>query len=91
MDPLTLNSIDDLLTSRAFGYKDRKDYHYKAACAHQIPNIRVPTLFMNALDDPIIDESVIDFEACKNNENVILATSRHGGHVGYFESFFTDK
>jgi len=51
----------------------------------------VPTLFINALDDPIISDDVIDFEAIKNNSNCILATSKHGGHVGYFESFTSDK
>ena len=41
---------------------------------------------MTAMDDPLIDESIIDFDSIRNNENCILATNKYGGHVGYVES-----
>jgi uncharacterized protein len=78
--------IDEKITSICFGYKDAYDYHYNGACCHKIPGIKVPTLFFNALDDPLIGKTAIDFESIKNNPNCILATNDHGGHMGYFES-----
>ena len=54
MKPITLNKVDEELTSKMFGYKIAKDYHYKSACSHQISKIKVPTLFFNSLDDPMI-------------------------------------
>lgn len=51
-----------------------------------MPNIRVPTLFMFALDDPIIGDKAIDYETCFKNPNVMIATTKRGGHTGYFES-----
>ena len=28
MDPITMNKIDDAITSKCFGFKDGYDYHY---------------------------------------------------------------
>jgi predicted alpha/beta-fold hydrolase len=52
-------------------------------CEHKIKHIKIPTLFMYALDDPIVPKSAIDYEAIANNENTVLATHDIGGHCGY--------
>ena len=91
MDPLTLNELDDKLASVSFGYKDAKEYHYKCACVHLIPNIKTTTLFMSSLDDPLVGEETIDFDVVRDNENCILATNKHGGHMGYYENAFSSQ
>ena len=50
--------------------------------------IKRPTFFMNAIDDPIIGEKAIDYEVFDKNENVLLGTTKYGGHLGYYESAF---
>lgn len=75
--------FDDEITAPLFGWKDRDDYYRKAACIHRIPMITIPSLFLNAKDDPIIGEKAIDYAIFKTNENCILATTEHGGHLGY--------
>lgn len=72
-----------------FGYKDEYEYYYNNSSSHVIPQIRKPTLFFNALDDPIIGDKGIDFEGIKNNPFTVLATSNHGGHMGYNEGVLT--
>ena len=72
-----------------WGFKDREDYYRKASCMHRIPQIKIPTFFMNALDDPIVNEKCIDFDSFKSNPNIILGTTRIGGHLGYHESLFS--
>jgi len=42
---------------------------------------------MNALDDPLIGTKVIDKEVFKQNPNMVLTTTKKGGHMGYAESF----
>ena len=78
--------MDDQVTCKFLGYENLHDYHYKAACCWSIPNIKVPTLFLTAMDDPMIDETIIDFDSIKANENCVLATTKYGGHVGFVES-----
>lgn len=51
-------------------------------------DINVPTFFLNALDDPLVHESSIDYEVFNCNENICLGTTKHGGHLGYNESVF---
>ena len=48
-------------------------------------------MFLHALDDPIIVGRSIDYETCMKNENILVATTQHGGHLGYFESLFSTK
>ena len=45
-------------------------------------------MFINSLDDPVMGDQCIDYEVFRNNENVVLATTKHGGHLGYHESIF---
>ena len=88
---LSILEIDDKITAPMFGWKDRNDYYTKAACYHRIPSIKVPCFFINALDDPIIGHKAIDYDVFHQNEYTVLGTTKHGGHLGYHESVFTNK
>jgi len=85
----TVLDIDNNITAPLFGWKDRDDYYRTSACYHRIPSIEVPSLFMNAIDDPIIGERAIDYEVFKANPNVVLGTTRYGGHLGYHEDIMS--
>lgn len=87
----SLLNLDEKIVANFYGFDDRADYYFKAACYHRIPSITKPTFFMNALDDPIIGERTIDYEIFKNNENVVLGTTKHGGHLGYHTSIFHEN
>lgn len=52
----TLWKIDEDLSHKFFGYKDIEEYYDDSSCFHRIPKIQTPTLFINALDDPIISK-----------------------------------
>jgi len=78
--------FDNYVTAPAFGYKDRKDYYFKTASVHSIPLIEVPTFFLNSLDDPVVGLKAIDYKIFNDNENVALGVTKHGGHMGCYES-----
>lgn len=84
-------SMDEVLTSKLYGFKDVDEYYYKASCIHSVPHIKTPSLFVNALDDPLVGNECIDYEVFKRNQNVAVATTQHGGHMGYGESIFTQR
>ena len=71
------------------GYKDGYEYMKNASPYFRIPNIKVPTMFLNALNDPFMGEKVIDYEVFKSNPNVFLATNKYAGHMGYHENLFS--
>lgn len=86
--PSILN-FDDKITAPVFGYKDGEDYYRKASCVHRLPSIKIPTVFLSTLDDPIVTPACIDFEVFKTNPNIVLCTTNQGGHTGYHESVFS--
>ena len=81
-----VETVEKVFVHKLFGFKDVSDYHYQSSCVHNIPQIKTPSLFINSLDDPIIGNACIDFDVFTQNPNVAIATTKHGGHLGYSES-----
>lgn len=52
---------------------------------NQLSNIRIPTFFLNALDDPIFDKVGIPFEEFKGNDYIMLGVTKGGGHIGFLQ------
>ena len=43
--------------------------------------ITIPTFLLSNLDDPLVHKSVIPYDECKANPNIILGTHPCGGHL----------
>ncbi|KAJ2157406.1 hypothetical protein GGF46_004530 [Coemansia sp. RSA 552] len=81
-----IRQFDDLITARAFGYKDSTDYYGKCSCTQFMPHIRVPFLAISSLDDPVCPEEIIPRATFRSNPYLVLALTQYGGHLGYHES-----
>lgn len=86
----TLHDVDQCLTrmvggsSPPFPFPSALDY-YKWASSHDcLKDIRVPTLAVNAADDPIVGHVPLDVGG---NGYVALVITPGGGHLGWFECF----
>ena len=77
--------IDDLYTAPAHGFKNAKDYWAKCSSKPFLPNIKIPTLLINALNDPFLGELSIPFREAKNSKYFFLETPDYGGHVGFIK------
>jgi predicted alpha/beta-fold hydrolase len=51
-----------------------------------MPNIKIPTVVMQALDDPIVVQKCIAQDVFDNNSNLALLTTKYGGHTAYYTS-----
>ncbi|KAJ1796182.1 hypothetical protein LPJ59_003904 [Coemansia sp. RSA 2399] len=80
-----IRQFDDLITARAFGYKDSTDYYSQCSCAQFIPDISIPFLAISSLDDPVCPKEIIPHEAFRTNPHLILALTEYGGHLGFHE------
>lgn len=80
----TLQDFDDIYTSRAHDFKDALDYYAKCSSLQFLPNIKVPTLIINAKDDSFLGPECYPFNAVENNSNLYLEVPDHGGHVGFW-------
>ncbi|MGC8659247.1 MAG: YheT family hydrolase [Desulfomonilaceae bacterium] len=79
----TLKEFDDRYTAPLHGFRDAYDYYEKASCRQFLPNISVPTLLINAADDPFLSADCYPYEEAEANPNLILEVPEHGGHVGF--------
>ncbi len=74
-----------------FGFKSEEEYEKLASGSTYIRNIRVPFLIMFAVDDPIIPHECIDDSGYEENDNIVIAKTKSGGHVGFFRGFHFER
>ncbi|MGE5422068.1 MAG: YheT family hydrolase [Ignavibacteriales bacterium] len=79
----TLKQFDDLITAPLNGFKDAEDYWTQASSIRVLGGISVPTLILNAADDPMLGPECYPKELAAANPNVILDIPRYGGHMGF--------
>jgi len=75
--------FDDRYTAPVHGFASAADYWARASCLPFLPAIRVPTLVLNALDDPFLTTTCHPVAAAAANANLFLEIPRWGGHVGF--------
>lgn len=78
----TLPEFDDLLTAPLHGFGNKLNYWKLASALAVLPMIRVPTLILNARNDPFLPEQVLS-EIGDVPRNVVLEFPSQGGHVGF--------
>lgn len=75
--------FDDLYTAPVNGFKNAEDYWKKSSSETFLSGIRVPTLLVNAEDDPFLPERCYPKEKARKNPNLFLEIPKSGGHVGF--------
>ncbi|XP_039006296.1 embryogenesis-associated protein EMB8-like isoform X2 [Hibiscus syriacus] len=60
-------------------------YYRRSSSINYIENVSVPLLCVSAMDDPVCTSEAIPWDECRVNENIVLATTPHGGHLAYYE------
>lgn len=80
-----MRQVDERFMIKVLDFPSVKHYYQEGSSRFYVPNIKIPYLICNALDDPLIPVHSIGYEECRRNENVVLALTRCGGHLGWFE------
>jgi len=83
-------TFDDRYTAPMHGFRDAEDYWARCSCKQHIPEIGVPTLIVNALNDPFLPPACHPVAETEANPLVTLLSPESGGHVG-FVSFNRDE
>jgi hypothetical protein len=79
----TFKDFDDRYTAPLNGFRDAQDYYDRASCKQFIPKIRIPTLLVNAKNDPFLSDECYPLREAEANSNFFLEMPRSGGHVGF--------
>ena len=75
-----LYAFDNVVTAPLHGYRNTDDYWARASAKHVLPDITVPTLVLNAKNDPFLPGRHLPAAA---SPAVTLEYPEHGGHVGF--------
>jgi predicted alpha/beta-fold hydrolase len=79
----TIIDFDDYYTARLFGFGTAANYFRTQSSNQFLERIRVPTLLVQAKDDPLIPFRVYHHPAFAGNPGLQLLAVEHGGHIGF--------
>ena len=86
----TFFEFDDAVTAPLHGFRDTDDYWTRASSKPGLRHIAVPTLLLNARNDPILPASALP-AADEVAAQVMLEFPESGGHVGFVTGMFPGK
>ncbi|WP_040373028.1 YheT family hydrolase [Desulfovibrio oxyclinae] len=79
----TFEVYDDRYTAPLHGFASAQDYYAKCASLQFLDEVRVPTLLVNAADDPFLSSLCYPEGRARRNDCLYLDIPAHGGHVGF--------
>jgi uncharacterized protein len=79
--------FDDKYTAPLHGFKNAEDYYKRSSSKQFLKSIQIPTLLVNAKNDPFLTKSCFPVEEAQQNPYFYLETPEDGGHVGFTEDF----
>ena len=82
----SLRDFDDVFTAPNNGFEDAEDYYTRSSSKQFLKNINVPTLLVNAQDDPFLPQECYPIDEAQNHELLSLEMPKYGGHVGFVQS-----
>ncbi|GAB2224030.1 hypothetical protein Drorol1_Dr00004776 [Drosera rotundifolia] len=86
-----VRDFDNHATCIIAKYETVDTYYRQNTSTNYLRNVSVPLLCINALDDPICTREAIPWDECRLNKNVILATTKHGGHLAFYEGITASR
>ncbi len=81
----TLEDFDDVITGPLHGFRDAQDYYQRSSSLGWLKGIRLRTLLLSAVDDPMLPPEVLAEvrEVAQRNPALRLEFVDKGGHAGF--------
>lgn len=79
----TVYQFDDAVTAPFFGFGTADNYYDTQSAIRFLDRIRVPTLLVAAVDDPMVPFDVYSHPSIRQNPCIELAAIPQGGHIGF--------
>lgn len=70
-------------TAPLHGFENANAFYEYASAGNYLENIKIPTLIVNAANDPLFSEACYPIRQAKKSSTVYLEIPKHGGHVGF--------
>jgi len=81
----TFYEFDNEYTAPVHGFKNAEDYWKQSSSKPYLPEIKVPTLLVNAKNDTFLSDQCYPIDIAKQHKYIHLEMPEKGGHVGFME------
>lgn len=83
----SIAEFDDAVTRVSFGFDSVGAYYRASSSADRVDRIGIPTLCVQAENDPIAPLQAVPLEKLRANANVVTLLTAGGGHLGWASSY----
>ena len=83
------SDFDNYFTAPLNGFKNATEFYQQGSAVNFMQGIRVPTLLVNAQNDPILTPECSPKSLCEKHQYIFLETPKEGGHVGFMSPGIT--
>ncbi len=77
------DAFDTQFTARLHGFGDAADFYKSVSADNWIAHIPIPTLIVNALNDPLLGPECYPVAVAESRSNLFLEMPKRGGHTGF--------
>ena len=88
-DPALLKHVknlwdfDEYFTAPLHGFDGAMGYYANCSSLPGLKNIRIPTLLINALDDPMLGPECYPYDIASKSQHLYFMSPKYGGHCGF--------
>lgn len=87
----TLYDFDDIYTARLHGFEGADHYYAQCSSKFFFESITIPTMIVNAKNDPIVPFESLPLELLRSHPDVLLLATEDGGHCGFRPAHMRDE
>lgn len=87
----SIRTVDEYYTAPVHGFEGAADYYERASARRVLGDIRVPSLLLNAENDPLLDGPSYPLELAQGSAFFHLERPRCGGHVAFLGTGWLGK
>ncbi|MBS7332947.1 MAG: alpha/beta fold hydrolase [Weeksellaceae bacterium] len=79
----SFDEIDEYFTAPLHGYESKEDYYHKASPSTFLDHVKIPTLIVNAANDPFLGAECYPKDRFKQYPHIFFEVPKHGGHCAF--------
>ncbi len=76
--------FDEFYSAPMNGFENAAAFYRNASAKNFMPGIAIPTLLVQAKNDPILPKACYPVDLCDKAPNLFLEMPQYGGHVGFW-------
>lgn len=80
----TLDEFTGHYIAPLHGLRNAQDYYNRCSAIHVVEQIRIPSLILNAQNDPVLSESCAILDIARQSEYIYSEFPQYGGHCGFY-------